>query len=495
MKNKFYRATILAFLLMLDFVQPSRAFVHPGVPLTLTDLNLFKTNLTVEPWKTGYAGLSGVSTNYVMQGPFAFVSRNPNVNNGAWKSDMQAIYDLSRMWYFTGDSNHAQKAHDILMAWATTQTAWGGAEASFDIGDYSYRLFDGAEILRGTWPGWTQADTETAKAYFLSMWWAADLPNPLRSANQGAIQLPIGLGIAVFCDDQEKFDLCLKAFRADTCGGLLSSIPNGELGDTGRHQGHTYGMMQHLTWCAEVFGKQGVDVWLEADNRLLAAGEYFARYNLSVPTTYIPFGTTYDYYPAIGGAGYFKGMDMMDLLYSHYVLRKGMNARYITQYRERIGEWSDSFVLRATTADVSTAVPPSPLLHPATSSVTTGLSLINLGGVTPVGSATYSSGAWTVSAAGAAINYGTGSSDACSFAYLPVTGDCAIIAKITNNPSVMAGVMIRETLAPSAIDMACFMQNASNVWADLRGYAHSSHGAAVQIHDLMLSELCISGTD
>ena len=30
---------------------------------------------------------------------------------------MIAVWNLSRMWYFTGDTAYAQKAHDILLAW------------------------------------------------------------------------------------------------------------------------------------------------------------------------------------------------------------------------------------------------------------------------------------------------------------------------------------------------------------------------------------------
>ena len=35
-----------------------------------------------------------------------------------------------------------------------------------DLGDYAYTFVGGADILRGTWPGWTEADTTTVKAYF-----------------------------------------------------------------------------------------------------------------------------------------------------------------------------------------------------------------------------------------------------------------------------------------------------------------------------------------
>jgi len=159
------------------------AYTHPGIPLTIDDLDTVSANLNNEPWKSGYAALQAdgrSSLNYSMQGPFTTVSRNPDANLGAWRNDMQAVFNLARMWYFTGNTAYAQKAHDILIAWATTQTTFGGVEASFDLGDYAYRYAGGADILRGTWPGWTAADTQTVQTYFTNVFWPnVALPGPV----------------------------------------------------------------------------------------------------------------------------------------------------------------------------------------------------------------------------------------------------------------------------------------------------------------------------
>src|SRR5689334_21037822 len=79
------------------------AFIHPGIPLTTNDLDDVKSNLGNYPWSEGYAALLAdgkSSTNYVMAGPFGYVNRNLGGNydnENAWKSDMQAILNLSRM--------------------------------------------------------------------------------------------------------------------------------------------------------------------------------------------------------------------------------------------------------------------------------------------------------------------------------------------------------------------------------------------------------------
>jgi hypothetical protein len=74
------------------------------------------------------------------------------------------------MWYLTGNTAYAQKAHDILLAWANTNTSsFQASESMLDLGDYAPRFVGAAEILRGTWPGWTAADTTAVKAWFANV--------------------------------------------------------------------------------------------------------------------------------------------------------------------------------------------------------------------------------------------------------------------------------------------------------------------------------------
>jgi RHS repeat-associated protein len=66
------------------------------------------------------------------------------------------------------------------------------------------------------------------------------------------------------------------------------------------------------------------------------------------------------------------------------------------------------------------------------------------------GSATYSNGIYTVSGAGGGI---IGTADAMHFAYVPLSGNGSIVARVlsvTGGSSLQAGVMIRETLNPGA---------------------------------------------
>lgn len=121
------------------YASAQKKFVHPGIPFTQDDLNLLKANITKEPWLSGYNALKNDARSrltYNPQGPFPTVSRAPNLNNTQWKSDMQAIHNLTFMYVFTRDEAYAKKATDLLDAWAVTNTSWQGNENMLDIGDY-----------------------------------------------------------------------------------------------------------------------------------------------------------------------------------------------------------------------------------------------------------------------------------------------------------------------------------------------------------------------
>jgi hypothetical protein len=436
---------------------PARAYIHPGIPLNATDLAFLKANLNKEPWKSGYAGLardSHSSLGYNMQGPFANVSRSPDANLWPWRNDMIAIGNLARMWYFTGNTAYAQKAHDILLAWANTQTSFTGSESMLDLGDYAYRFVGGADILRGTWPGWTAADTAAVKAYFGNVLLPATNPygdSMYGAANKGALALVSGGLLAIFNDDTAKLDEIVYKFRTLAHIGLRSSDDIGLLGDSLRDQGHAHAQLFSLAMLAEALWKQGIDVYSDYDNRLLAAGEYFARVNDLVPTPFLPFGTTDAYYTADNTAhGWGGGNILLNLIHGAYVVRKGLPAPYTSLRRQDLGQNGDSFMFLKE-ADPSTATPAAALTFPTTTSITSGFSNVEIGGASPTGGASYSGGTWTVQGGGTDMWL---ASDSCHFTYQAITGDCTIIAKVESvqntSPSAKAGVMMRTGLEQGA---------------------------------------------
>ncbi|HZI33533.1 MAG TPA: DUF1349 domain-containing protein, partial [Candidatus Binatia bacterium] len=246
-----------------------------------------------------------------------------------------------------------------------------------------------------------------------------------------------------------------------SCGVHNNSLTSGEMGETGRDQGHSYNYLLRMAFCAEVFYKQGIDVYSEDDNRLLADGEYYARNNIPPTAAFVPFGTIDWYYLSNASDGrYVSEPTMGNILRSAYVVRKGLTApwmvrkRYATPadgvYAAQVENESSFTFLKS--ADASTAVAPPPIVYPTATSVTSGFTDIDIGGSSPSGSSSYANGVWTVTGGGSDIF--THNPDSCHFVYKALTGDCTMIAKVNvvqpTASNSRAGVMIRDSLSSSA---------------------------------------------
>ena len=436
---------------------PTARYTSPGVILTREDLETLKANIKREPWKSGYEALAAEGRSkldYKMGGPFKEIKRAPNENLWPWRSDMIAVWNLSRMWYFTGNEAYAKKAHDILLAWATTHTSFGGRESMLDLGDYAAAFVGGADILRGTWPGWTSADTTAVKKYFNDVLIPASNPygeSQFGAANKGALALCAKGLMAIFNEDTPLLKSVVYQIRTLAHIGLRSSNDVGMIGDSLRDQGHAHGQLVSLAMLSEALWKQGIDIYSDHDNRLLAAGEFFARVNERVPTPSLPFGTTDAYYMADNtGHGGVGGNVALNLIYGAYAVRKGLPAPYIVQRRPKMPVDGGSFMfIKEVDHSVATPLLPPPI--PTIASITSGFSNVEIGGATPTGGASYSGSTWKVQGGGSDIWM---EADSCHFSYKALTGNCAIIAKVESventKLSARAGVMMRTSLSEGA---------------------------------------------
>lgn len=454
--RKFNSNLLLVTLLLIFGFAPSvsaqKTFVHPGIPFTQSDLNQLKVNITKEPWLSGYNALKNdyrSQLSFTMRGPFATVTRSPDLNNGSWKIDMVAIHNLAFMYVFTGDEAYAAKATQILDAWAVTNTTWGGGENMLDIGDYVPYFITAADILKSTYPGWTADNTTHVNNYFANVLYPSSwVPNPLRDCNKGAIQLQIALGIAAFLDDEVKWNQSIESYRMEAGAALRNSLPSGQVGDSGRDD-HWFGQAWALTWDAEVAFKQGVDMFAEMDNRLLAVGELYNHYAID-PTglTFTPYGGYSVYWTNGWGiaTGSRKQHPFNNIIQAAYSVRKGIPTPYTDQMRTLVGEGAWSF-LYLKSSDNSTATAMAPIVYPSENAVPSGYfsnTDIDITGIK--GSVASNAGTWTVK--------GAGSSPASSsnFTFKPIKGDAAIVAKIENNSisNAVSGLMIRESLSTTS---------------------------------------------
>ncbi|MFC0518085.1 cellulose binding domain-containing protein [Mucilaginibacter angelicae] len=445
----------------------AQTFVHPGVAFNRADLDQLKANITREPWLSGYNALKNDSHSqlgYGQKGPFATVTRAPNLNNSAWIDDMQAVHNLAWMWWFTGDSTYARKATNLLDAWAVTNTTWGGGESMLDIGDYAQYWGVGAEILRSTFPGWTATNTQHVKNYFANVLFPTSwVPSPLRDANKGALQLKIALAASVFCDDATRFNQAVEVYRMDAGGGMRNSLPNGEVGDSGRDD-HWRVQAAALAWGAEVAYKQGVDMFAELDNRVLAIGELYHKYAFDGATmTYIPLGGYASYWTSWGIQPGARSGDMTNLIYSAYNVRKGIPTPNTDRMRAALGGAGGNF-LYLKSSDTSTAVKLPQVYYPADHvQPVSNLTNVDIGNTGLAGTAAYNNGVWTLNGAG------TSTSNAFSFNFKKISGDAGLVVKVENMSlnTGGCGVMLRQSLAPGSAFYDIFLKatgGAGNHW-------------------------------
>jgi hypothetical protein len=453
MKNRVVIAAV-ALLCGVMASRPARAFTHPCVPLTLEDLATLKASLNRQPWKAGYQCLANSSTSQLswpMEGPYKTVTRAPDQNLAFWVDDMNAVKNCALMWYFTGNNAYAKKAHDILLAWANTQTTMGGQEAGLLLGDLAESYAGGADILRGTWPGWTAADTAAVKKLFLNVYWpvCSGAGNTPGEFSKGLLNMRAAIMIAAFCDDTAKFNHVIDSYRTYPAAGVLNLLPTGEAGETGRDAGHAYDGVEGAAFICECAWKQGIDLYGELDNRLLAVGEYYVRNTFFADNPFVPYGTIdYTYYDNPGAVGYGSNRASFYLIQNAYKNRKGLPTPWI-DFKLRQENVDNNNWLYARAADFSIATPPAAIVRPPVSVASSGLTLMTLGSQTTGHSSSYSNGIWKV----AGLGDGTWSdgADDCQFAYQAMTGDCAMVAKVNSatysgSDNGKVGLMIRDNL-------------------------------------------------
>ncbi|HEX6427707.1 MAG TPA: LamG-like jellyroll fold domain-containing protein, partial [Niastella sp.] len=476
----------ILFIFLLSPHAGAQTFTHPGAPLSKSDLDVLKAHVKAGdyPWKQAYdimAADGKSQLTYKMGGPFATVSRTPDINRWPWMNDMVAAFNLSLMWYFTENPAYAEKARDILVAWATTQTQFSGQLGNLDIGDYAYAYGGAASILRGTWSGWTAENTTAVKNLFNNVYWPASGCSfyAIGPANKGTLSMAAGAVIAAFSDDPAKIAHIVYLSRYIASTGLKNTLPNGQNGESLRDQGHAHGTWNNLAFVAEVLYKQGIDIYSDLEDRILANAEYFSRKNLSIPIPFVPFGTIDAYYLNDVTVPWDMGRFGPTLAHGAYVVRKKQSSVYLNKLLNAIPRRFDPVITWFyKSEDNSTAtVPPQTETVPVPTKVGAGgLTSLDIGTASPAGSSSYNNNVWTVKGSGDIWTHGA---DALHFVYKELAGNCSIIAKVESiggSSNARAGVMIRSDLTPTSAQRAwiavtpgvkaeAFMHG----WSELRG--------------------------
>jgi hypothetical protein len=335
-------------------VAEAASFAHPGLLHTAADFARIRARLAAkDPVVTaGWQRLAANGRSHATwrPRPLATVVRGGDGQNyPQFYFDVHAAYQNALRWRITGDAAHGNAARDIINAWSTTMTALNGnADRFLAAGIYGYQLANAAELMRG-YAGFDAGRAQDLlrrvfyplNDQFLNNHNGACITNYW--ANWDLCTVASVMAIGVFCDDRALFDRAVEYFKNGTGNGAIRhAVPfrhAGGLGqwqESGRDQGHTVMGVGLVATICEMAWNQGVDLYGHDDNRFLAGAEYVARYNLGhdVPFTTYRWGTGQNCaareQTAISAAARGQVRPIWEMVYNHYVQRRGLPAPNVT---------------------------------------------------------------------------------------------------------------------------------------------------------------------
>ncbi|GAA3725000.1 alginate lyase family protein [Streptomyces tremellae] len=292
-------------------------FRHPGVVVGAGQLATVRTEVRAhrEPWASAFRQMSAsryAAADYTPH-PSATVACQSNHGTPACvfeRDDAVAAYTQALLWSVTGQPAHARKAVQIMDAWSAVVKRHTLSDADLQSAWTGSSWVRAAELVHATYPQWR----EPAVMRFKWMLRKAYLPDlvakvPDYNGNWELAMTDAEMGMAVFLEDHRMFAHAVSRFRArvpayfylSSDGRLPKPPPGGTERTPARlasywfgqrtyadglgqetcrnfmHIGYSLAATAHI---AETAWHQGVDLYGEQAERLRAALEFHARYQL-----------------------------------------------------------------------------------------------------------------------------------------------------------------------------------------------------------------------
>ncbi len=339
----FFCALLLSLVALTGQAQCSNApaaFHHPGLLHTRASLLFIRTQIAAqqEPWYSAYCAFTNhpqSQASWKLRGPFVTVSRDKpprRIGDVEMALDANAAYQNALLWCLTDNPAYARKAIQILNAWANTCTVIIGHDMQLAAGLNGFKLVNAAELLRHTSSCWEPEEVATFTRFLRTV-----IQPPITdfatfaNGNWDAACLKTLLAIAVFCEDRPLFERACTYYRSGSGNGRLTHYvinEEGQCQESGRDQAHTQLGLGLLAEACEVAWNQGVDLYGEADNRLLKGFEYTARYNLGYDVPFVPYVDTTGRYrhKKIAADQRGKLSPIYELVVNHYCGRRHLQA-------------------------------------------------------------------------------------------------------------------------------------------------------------------------
>ena len=372
----FFTVAICLTTILTNWIGCSSAgdkpFNHPGVLHSQAELDFIKARGAAgeEPWKSAWEELRshGISkldwtpkpARDVVRGPY----NNPDIGGTDLMRDAAAAYSHAIQWYITGKQPHADKAIEILNAYATTLKSVGGHDAKLLVGMVGINFAAAAEIIRHTGAGWSERDQKQFEHLLTDVFYPIIKDfYPTANGNWDAAMIQTMLAMGVFLDDREMFQRAVDYYLDGQGNGAIRNYINdfGECQESGRDQAHTQMGLGYLGCAAEIAWKQGVDLYGAYDNRLAVGYEYTAKYNLGHDVPYQPYRSYAGryHYPALSEKARGRFSSIYERVYHHYRYRMGLEMPFTAQVIEKIRpeRWQTAYASWGTLMHAEQPVP------------------------------------------------------------------------------------------------------------------------------------------
>jgi hypothetical protein len=338
--------------------------IHPGILQTKAQLDTMQRHVRNgdQPWASAFAAFSkeaNCSTNpRILYAGWTDIPRGGGLGKGGnyvtfrMAKDANTAYKQTVMWYITGDESYRLNALKIIRDYCAIKTVAPHWDAQIRWGVASYQLCCAAEVLRYSDANtdasrWTEDDT----AQFSALLQAGEelITGTGYWMNQHGFSTAGEMGTAIFLDDKALYDEAVERTTVNSrgqSGGRNGSIkwqmrlvtenfltheqvkPQVQLVEMMRDQNHAGINVAALSTCCQTIYNQGtkvdpvtgtvstaadaIDAFDFLDNRLLAGTDYFTRFALGEPVTWIPI----DMGDQIKGEPH--GYNDLGILYNHY---------------------------------------------------------------------------------------------------------------------------------------------------------------------------------
>lgn len=340
--------------LSIGLEMQARKFVHPGILHTTKSIERMRAQIADKEYPA-YGSFELLKSHHCSQadyqpfGPFEVISRDGEFRHTKSKmeQDFSAIYQNALMWVLTGEKAHAEKSLELLLGYAgTLKRIPETNDAPLLVGLEGSKIIYATEMLRHTYKKMTVVQfneiSRMIREVFLPVMENFYHRKPYTNGNWGPIVTKAYMAAAILWDNEEMYDKAVDFYLHANDNGTIAHYISGNTGqiqESGRDQGHCMLGIGALATVCEIAWQQGDDLYSALDNRLMKGFEYVAKYNLGYN---VPFAVwkdvtgKYSNWTEISDKGRGRYMPVFEMVYNHFVIRKGMQMPYTEKVLQQI---------------------------------------------------------------------------------------------------------------------------------------------------------------